>query len=262
MSKIDSLIESIILPYFNTFKNTEINSALFALDGTVIGVTVKAAQFINLDVEDALGLSYKSLSREFLIENGIVVYENNDALNQIIEGFRQLAILHEAVITEKRLINYIDFMPYKKSSVVELVSHFPIFNPAGEVIATQTLSAPNYVFGYNEYVHALEGEVDLNQLNSFKPKLDISEREHEVIFLLQCRSSQAEVADILGISNKTVHTIISRLCAKFKIFHDITGLLHAVAERGLNKYIPQRFSLRQIIVLDPEIRAKYFSKNK
>ncbi len=256
----DLSIEQLILPYFNTYMNTDVNSGLFDLSGTIIGITPKKAELFNLNAADILGMSYKNLDHGIIKKACRLENESTEELNSILRSFKQISVLHEAVIAEKKLINYLDFIPYKSSVVVELVNNFPLFNLNGDVVAVQSMSTPYYLFGIHDYFQETCKLSSLNAVKNFKPILSISEREHDVLFLLYCRFNQAEIASILGISAGSISTMIKRMCDKFHIRGINTRhLLNKARQVGFNEYIPKRFSLRQIIVLDPHVKNKYFS---
>ena len=211
-----------------------------------------------LDVCDVLGYAYKDLTHEFISSNRFNYNDDTD-IGWIADGIKQLFIVHNAVVAEKQVISYADFIPYSRSPTVELVSQVPVFNPAGEVVAVQAISIANSVFGINEYFYNWQGQIGLWQLNTSRPESDITEREYEVLFLLHCQLSQAEIASILMLHHGTVSTLVNRLCKKFGMTGlSIKILLAKSAEMNANKYIPKRFRSRQIMVLDSEIRAKYF----
>ncbi len=256
----NEFIDKVLLPYCKGYTNTNINIALFHLDGTLLYTTPMIADNMSIPMEKLLGIAYKNATPEIIKQ----ACEINDAkdINSIMNIVQQIGELHDIIIKDKVLINYIDFIPYKNYEA-HLVNYFPVFDNNGEVVAAQMMSAKFYLFGIADYLNELK---DKNHLTSLQTKtkghLILPERQHEVLFLLLSGMNQNEIALFLDLSRGSISRIIGRLCAKFDIDGINTELLMKRTRKlHLHEVVPKSLNKPRIIILDPHIRQRVSKKN-
>lgn len=256
---MDHYLQDIILPYFSGFFNQDVDMALFSITGIALATTKKSESMLGLNLDEIIGRSYKDIDTS--IVNKICKME--DYKPQIIlDLFKKLDKLNEIVVKEQRVINYIDILPYKNMYNASLVTHMPIFNPnTGKVVATQTIGTNFHLYGMIDYLNKLSEEQDLHTLSTLPLPLHISPRQHEVLFLLLVGLSQSEIAGVLDITRGTVSAIIThQLSHKLGSTTSSTQeLIDKALKLGLEKCIPQSLNEPRIIVLDNDIRHRYFT---
>jgi len=254
-------LNDVVLPYFSGFIHQNVDMGLFTPDGIIIGCTAKGAENVGLKVDEVIGLSYETLDINIIKKICKLTVHN---VSDIVALFQKLWKLNKIVIQEKRIISYIDVIPYKMHYSATLVTHTPIFNPTnGEVVATQTIGTTYHLYGIVDYINKLNNEEnqELSTLTVPENNFNLTPRQHEVLFLLLIGLSQSEIATVLGIVRGTISTIIThQLCHKFEITNGSTkSLLIKARKYDLHKYVPQSLYKPQVIVLDNDIRQKYFS---
>lgn len=260
--KPDNYIQDVVLPYFNSFLQQDVDMGLFTPDGVVLACTTRGAQGFGLSIDDVIGLSYKTLNLQII--NKICRATDTNQSKLFAKLFSVLGKLNDIVVKEQKVINYIDVIPYKYCYNASLITHIPIFNPEnGNVVATQTIGSDFHLFGMVEYINNLHQQPNLIPLSTNPAQsanLNLPDRQHEVLFLLLIGLSQSEVATVLDISRGTVSsTITNHLCKKFEVDTlNTTKLLAKARKLNFHKYIPLSLYKPRIIIMDNEIKKKYF----
>jgi len=261
--EINQYINNVVLPSFSGFMDSEIDTALFNQEGIIIGCTPIGAANLGLKIEDVMGMSYKTLDTKFIKK----ICKLTDKYNaeDILSLFKTLGKIHDIVVKHKTIINYIDIIPYSGYYSATLVTQIPIFYPEnGTVIATQSFGSKHHLYGMIDYINKLNEEYndELPTLTIPENSLNLTSRQHEVLFLLLAGLSQSEVATVLGVSRGTVSTIVAyQLNHKFGILHGTTNdLLEKARQYNLHKYIPQSLYKPKVIILDNDIQQKYFNE--
>lgn len=255
-------LKDFVIPYFSSFIDKDFDMGLFAPDGTVLLTTKKGANAIGLTEEEVIGLSYKKDS-DYIIQKICALTELNQE-KDFKKVFEKIAKIHDIVVQEQIIINYIDIIPYKTHYIATLVTEFPIFNPHNnEVVATQTIGSNYHLYGLNDYLNDLHDKQELIVLKAPKPKgkFNLSQRQHEVLFLLSIGLSQSKIAHILGVTRGTISTIITQqLMNKLNLPDSNTQTLIAYAHKmNIHKNVPMSLYKPKVMILDEKINKKYFS---
>lgn len=258
VTTMSKYLQDVVLPYFETYRNSNLDICLFNLNGDLLDCSELAAKNVGLTRLECININYNNLSTDAIKK----LCHVRDAIDVelISQIFKLISKLQQIVIREQRMINYIDFVPYKSYSTIEMVSTTPIFEPTGQVIAIQATSSRKHLFsGALDYIDYFSNEKNkFRTLRSKKTGLNISPRQHEIIFLLSYKMSQIDISNLLNISRSTVSKIIERLCNRFEIEGiNINKLLEHAKNIRLNEYIPESLMRPRIIVLDNEIQNSY-----
>lgn len=257
---MDNYLQDTILHYFSGFFNQNVDTALFDINGVVLATTKKSGLTIGLNLDEIIGRSYKDVNLSII--DRICKMENYKP-QTILDLFKKLDKLNEIVVQEQRVINYIDILPYKNIYNASFVTHMPIFNTnTGKVVATQTIGTDFHLYGMVNYLNKLCEKQDLHTLSTLPLPLQLSPRQHEVLFLLLVGLSQSEISNILNITRGTVSAIITNQLS-YKLGSSTSStqeLVDKAIELGLEKCIPQSLNEPRIIILDNEIRHRYFSQ--
>lgn len=259
MNEDKEYLEKIIIPYFSGFIHENMDTGLFTPDGVVIAASIKGANNYGVDYQELIGMSYHTMSLDFIAK----VCQNSEIadLEDIECLFKKIGKLNQIIAKEKKAINYIDVIPYKKHYSATIVTHIPIINPAtGNVVATQAIGNNFYLYGITDYINNIHSEQNLVPLKPFTENINLSQRQHEVLFLLAVGLSQIEISKVLGIARGTVSSIIThQLATKFNLINgDARKLVEHAYSLGLDKYIPPSLYKPRIIILDDEVEQKYF----
>jgi len=243
----ENYIEKVIFPYFNGFLNQDLNMCLYDANGTVLAITGRSALRLGVTPDKIIGMSYDKVSPE-IIEQMCTIHDPDD-VEKILAACKKITKINEVVVVEKRIINYVDVIPYKNIYEASLVTQFPVFDTNNNVIAIQSLSTPFHLYGIGDYISKLNNCKQLAISKAPEISIDLSIRQHEILFLLLVGMSQTEIALILGIKRGTVSTIIgSQLCPKFGIHGSNTKLLlHKAKELNIEDYVPPSLDTPRVI---------------
>lgn len=260
MNEDKEYLNKIVIPYFSGFIHQNIDTGLFTPDGIVIAASVKGANNYGVDRDELVGMSYHTMDLDFIAK--ICESSAIEDLIGIANLFKKIGKLNQIISQEKMVVNYIDVIPYKSHYSATIVTHLPIINPiTGNVIATQAIGNNFYLYGIVDYVNNIHKEQNLVPLKPFVDKINLSQRQHEVLFLLTVGLSQIEIAKVLGITRGSVSSIIThQLSNKLGLLNANTRKMVELAyEMGIDKYIPPSLYRPRVIILDDEIEQKYFS---
>lgn len=259
---MNKYLQNIVLPYFETYRKSNIDICIFNLNGDLLNCSELAAKNVGLTRLEIIGRNYKNIDADTIKQ--VCYCRNKMDIELISQIFKLISELQQIVINEQRMINYIDFIPYKSYSMIEMVTLLPILEPTGQVIAIQSTSSRNYLFGnaidcINSYPNTTN---KLRPLRSKKPELNISPRQHEIIFLLSYGINQVDISNLLEVSRGTISKIIERLCNRFEIEGINTSkLLEKTKNTKLHESLPESLIKPHIIILDNEIQNRYATKH-
>lgn len=246
--------QKVLLPYFETFKNTEIGISLYDLETRVIFATQYTAAKLNVSMSYILRLSYKDVTAEQVKQ--ICEVETTTEINAILKASKQIVKLHQLAVARKSIVSYIDFTPFKNYYHAYSIDLIPLSDYDGNVVAVQTVSSKFYFFGILDYLNALNNKHKARSLSTKASNFNLSNRQHEVLFLLSSGMSQNEIGLFLGIQRGSISRLVSRLCQKFDIEGiNIELLLRHAKKLRLHESIPKSLSLPRVIILDPEVKA-------
>lgn len=272
MSNLDLEIKNqyltdVVLPGFSGLNYTGVDSIIFDTEGVIIAASATSARNFNMENQEQLiGLSYGEASPE-LVQKVCDITPRTD-INLIVELCHKVYKLQQIAIQEKITVTYIDVIPYKNSYEAFMVNNVPVCHPNGEVVALQMLSSPFFAFGLYDYLQLALMESPAWQESGklcTDPLVErfsfLTQREHEILYLLAIGISQEGIAQLLSISRGTVSRFLTdKLCPKFGIYGANTKLLLEKVEKlDIKRHIPQSLFQPRIVILDQEIIKKYFA---
>ncbi len=268
--QIDDYIEANIIPSFMPLLNQNLKSVIWGLNGELIIATNKLSTSLGFsNYTDMRGLSIQNL----LLDNGFdlfiekfpilqklfsVVGVTPEKVDMGIEVIRKMNNIKNRVIETKMPINAILIHPFQKINETSLLlQYIPLFHPSGQVIAVQSYLRNFKMFGIHDYLSGYEKNfldvpkviMDINEL-----PLDITERQHEVIFLLTTGMTQRQTAELLNVNRGTIAKMVSEtICPKFGIYDSNSQkLIDKARELNLHRYIPPNLCKPWIIVLSDD----------
>lgn len=257
-SNNEQFLNDVVLPYFNGYLKSNIDFVLYSPDSTILAMSPSFPSITNLKNEELIGCSLRTLTPEFVMRGCNIEFIE---ANELIHEFEKVAKINDIVCIEKITVSFIDVIPYKNSLNAFLVTQIPIFDPEGEVVAIQSLATTFYLFGLDSYLTSIQSSISLLPIKTQKSSIKLSKRQHEVLFLLLSGMTQTNISQFLGIKRGTTSSAVNRLCEKFNISGANTGLLLKAAKRlHFHEYIPDGLRKPRIIILDPLIKDKYFTK--
>lgn len=236
--------------------------------GVLLAISKCNAKSMGAIPEQLIGLNLVNPTTEQIQLLMPAVSAQEMALIQ--DGFAVLKKLLDILILEKIAISYIDFTPYGGIRQPYLVTALPIFGEDVNIVVGVKIVATEYsLYGQNDYFKELSRishKKDSNQPDNKKNqiiannKINLAERQLEIVYLLTNNFTQSEVAQILNISRGTIASIVSeQICPKFNIAGSSTKILIEKAiNLGLNKVMPIGLYKPFIIILNSEISERYF----
>lgn len=239
--------------------------SIFDTSGTLLAISNYSAQLLGVPSELIVGMNLLNLTTEQIKLLMPDITENEIVTVQ--EGYNTLRRLLEILIEEKIPLSYINFMPYGHTRKPFLETALPIFGDNLDVIGVKVITTEYSLYGQNEYFSELckisseqAKSISPNNISLQKTKINLADRQYEIVYLLANGFTQSEVAQILNISRGSVANIVSeQICPKFKIAGSSTKLLIDKAIKlGLNKTMPSSLYKPFIIVLNREITERYF----
>lgn len=242
-------LDNIILPYFKGFLKQNVDTALYDHTGRVLAVSEASAHLYGVSLTDLIGFTYRSCPVDVIKKT---FSTNNAAEVRIIQTmFEKIATIMDCVVTEKRILNFVDVLPYKKVYHAIFVHNIPLFDHDGNVVAIQVIGTKFHLYGINNYLNALNNPKILAR-KSQPLTIKLTSRQHEILYLLLIGMSQTEVAFTLGIKRGTVSAIISNsLCPKFNIHGtNTTLLLNKARKMHIHDGMPASLYKPRVILFD------------
>lgn len=226
-------VESIIIPNFMGYVDKDIALVIYALDGKFLFATNRYAKTAGLgNWKDLIGKTIDDLGYSLL---------HNRLVNKKLSEIRLNVIKYEKAIT------YIAFIHHADGFHAHQSVHEPIFDQSGQVVASRVIADKFRKTGIVDYL-----DPDFEQLIKYKPlNFKLTQRQHEILFLLSSNFSQHEIGELLGISRGSISQVIARMCEKFGINgQSAFYLLEKIKEFGIDRKIPSSLLQPKIIVLD------------
>ena len=213
---------------------------------------------IECKITDIFRLPNSHYSKHRSSDNSLNKFHRSSDIEKIIK------IVYEIVINEKTPVQYIAFWPYQGEYKSLLVHAIPTFNQEAKVIGVEHIISGYSMWGIQEYFSITES-IQANFLvpmpDDFKFKVQLTDRQHEVLFLMVSGMSQRMASQILEISYGTLSRIVREsICPRFGIDdNDMVKLVARARKMGYAKYIPQSLCRPCIIVQDHNLVVKYFN---
>ncbi len=257
-SRNPHIINHMILPLFRGMLSTGGIYALYDRWGKLLMLSdAQAKMFATDDGNKCTGYNLGNLPLVLLekISTKIGLSVHNVWLD-----FNQMFLLHQLAVEKKELVQYIDLSPYYGNLYSHLVTVVPLFHPNGEIVAYQTQTRRCGIGILINLFRNCLGIID-NAVKSSGDKLaelqeelgvELSERQHEILFLLCNGLNQYEIADLLGIKRTTVAKILhTQINGKLDIDPpNTTKLIEKAAALGINELIPLRLRKQKFILFE------------
>jgi hypothetical protein len=229
----ERLINDVMLPFLRNLQHLKMAVGAFSLDGLFLFFSEHAKKTRKSRREILIG----SLYTDFEDKSGIIVKE--------IEKIRLLVIKTKQIVHYTYVSNNID-PEHKIEFPVYNAQHIPFFNEKDDVIATYFIATPitplnieKILFGKNIILTCNESSIEL------------SKRQHEILFLLCYNINQNKIADYLNVTRGTVSkTIFEQLIPKFKNVYNIDDLINQAIANGINYRFPPSLIQPKIFIVE------------
>lgn len=198
------------------------------------------AQKIILNSKNSLGLTLA----EFIVKKNHVYYDKYiDDIEAIYDSVLETGQPKSFLVYAKDLSN---------NEYVRMANIFPLFSNDNVLLGTYTISWFTNPFSF--LTNFQNGLLSNNQKAKMPDIPHLSNREHQILFLLIHNFSQYEIANYLQISRGTVQkTINEKLMAKFGInMHDSALLISKAIKLNLHVYFPPSLLGNRLIDLEQE----------
>ena len=228
-----NLINNVMLPFLRTLKYQKLTVAAFELDGTFLFLSDRGRKTRRGKTNVIIGTKYAT----FEDNSGILVKEKEKIRKQVIEFKKSIQYLY--------ISNNID-PEHKLEFPIYMAHHIPFFNSAEEVIATYIISSPVAPLNFEKIMFG-----SIEKLKNQELTVDLSKRQHEILFLLCYNINQNKIADYLGITRGTVSKIIfEQLISKFDNVFNIESLVERAIECGITYRFPPTLIRPRIFVVE------------
>ncbi len=255
-------LHEVVISDFMPLVDQKIYSVIYDYDCKIAICTNYSAQSIAMKSwKDAVGISFKDQHRSDL---GAKIFGSKytgvfvEFIHHYIEKIYQLQL---SIFRNKNVVNFIDLLPYNDQFIAYLITYVPIFHPKGEVIGIQSFATSIPFFSHHDYLQNILGYNKQTEIS--KTAVKLTNREHEILFLLANLIPPEQMTQILGISRSTIANIIAKqISKKFGLAGSNSKLLTQLAiEQGYHKLIPESLSKPYIIILDEQL-AKEINLDK
>lgn len=250
----ESYVQETILPVFQSMSNSNSYTTLFSVDAKILFITEKSAASIAMDSPDkCIGMTYAAPLEDYIL--GLKQKYELETDN-IISACSKIYQLQLSAVNHQKSVSYIDMIPYSGKFYAYLCILTPIFHPNGEVVALLANSVKHYLFGLHEFITTTIQYCNpvLNPLSAENFEVNLSKRQHEILFLISNGFSQGAVAEMLRITRGTVaKTITTQLCPKFNVVdNDSVKLIELARQMKLHEQIPQSLWRQYIVSLEKD----------
>ncbi len=249
-------LHNVVIANFLPLVNQKIYSVIYDYDCTIAICTNYSAQSIAMQSwEDAVGITFRDNQRTDL---GTKIFGSKytgvfvEFIHHYIQKIYQLQL---SIFRNKEVVNFIDLLPYNDRFIAYLITYVPIFHPSGEVIGIQSFATNVPFFSHHDYMQNILGYPSSANKTSDVYPIKLTEREHEILFLLANSIPPDQMTQILGIQRSTISNIIAKqISKKFGLTGSNSKLLAQLAvEQGYHKAIPESLSKPYIIILDENL---------
>jgi len=260
----DEFLQQVIIPGFKPLVNQDIYSTIYDTSGKIIITTNKVAKNFGFeDWHEMIGLNFQELAPWMIpIANQSLL--DTKLIEQGVAILKKVGQMQKIVFELKRSINVIIIYPFQEVfSPFILVQYTPLFDPHGEIIAIQGASTNYQLFGFGDYLKLIAFKKGNETEKLFHDqeikKLNLTERQHEILFLVSHEVSQRTIEQILGIKRGNIaKTISTSLCPKFGIIGSNTKQLIAKAKAiNVHKFVPLSLCKPMVVIMDEEVGARY-----
>lgn len=245
--------------------NNSVGFILTDPDLKIIQINQKAKHQLSITDEvncgkiiDIFSSSNSYYAKNRSSDNSLNKFHRSSDIEKIVN------IIYQIVINEKTPVQYIAFWPYQGEYKSLLIHAIPAFDEKANVVAVEHIISGYSMWGIQEYfslTESLQANFLIPMPDDFKFKVQLTNRQHEVLFLMVSGISQRMASQILEISYGTLSRIVREsICPRFGIEdNDIVKLVARARKMGYDKYIPQSLCRPCIIVQDHNLVVKYFN---
>lgn len=255
-------LHEIVIPDFMPLVSQKIYSVIYDYECKIAICTNYSAQSIAMESwKDTVGISFKDQHR---FDLGAKIFGSKytgvfvEFIHHYIDKIYQLQL---SIFRNKNVVNFIDLLPYNDQFIAYLITYVPIFHPKGEVIGIQSFATSIPFFSHYDYLQNILGYSSEKTIS--KTDVKLTNREHEILFLLANLIPTEQMTQILGIRRSTISNIIAKqISKKFGLTGSNSKLLTQLAiEQGYHKLVPESLSKPYIIILDEKL-AKEINQGK
>lgn len=250
--EIETYLWENIIPNFLMLVDKPIYSVIFNRYHEFVICTDLSARSIGFTTwQDLKGVSIQHHNNDELIHKVFDVYTTEFA-KYIHEYADRVCKLQDQIFATGKVISFIDLLPYGGKFSTFLINYIPIFHPSGEVIAIQSFAIESRFFSHQKFLLQL---VDFDEISLDNKKINLTQREQEIMFLLANGISQEQMAQILNIQRSTIANIIAKqLCVKFGLAGSNSKNLAKIALRcDFHQVIPRSLYRPFIIILNQDL---------
>ena len=249
----DRYLQEVVIPNFMVLVKQRVYSVIFDYKFEMIICTNLSAESIGRrDWQDVANISFKDHANEERARGFFKEHYTAEKAIFIHQYARKIFELQNVVFEHKRVVSFVDLLPYDGHFKSYLVTYVPIFHPSGEVVALQSFAVPSRFFSHQDFLLEM---LDDKKADFCSTVDELTTREQEIMFLLANGISQDQMAQILNTSRSTIANIIAKqLCNKFGIAGSNTKLLAKIAlQCDYHQKIPHTLCRPYIIVLDEDL---------
>ncbi|RTL12839.1 MAG: LuxR family transcriptional regulator [Neisseriaceae bacterium] len=254
MVQIQNYLENVVIANFIPLVEQKFFSSIINKQYEIVictNYTAKAFGFNCWQEIREMGISSKKFNDPDLAKLIFKDSYNDQSKEMIHDHLYRYFLLQKYVLTEGKIISYIDMLPYDNQLKSYMVTATPIIYE-NSIVGLQTFSTEISLFYFQKNLD-LFSDSDYSNHKYFAIK-DLSNREYEVLFLLSNGLNQERIAQILGVTRNTIATIIRNLCTKFQISGSNSKLLaDAAYNNGFFKQMPASLWKPCIIVSNDEL---------
>ena len=242
-----SFLDEIVTPYFWGSIQNNICSVIYDLEGKIFLCTNKFAQMLGCE-------NWQDLKGQTIYEYSLkMAHEDPDF-------FKNLENIRKIVVNKKVNVQYVNFVSNKQNIISQMVYHFPIFMPNGEVAGTRVIAndfdvIDSAVNKFTEYLKKNKKQVVAKDDNPFQ-HVHLTDKEYAILFLLGANLSIDDIAFFLDIPvTKIINVLEGPICQKFGLnMLDIQLLRQLALDGNIISKFPKKFmKSRSIILKHPEI---------
>lgn len=242
-----------IIPGFLPLLNQQIYSVIFNRHHEFVICTNLSAASIGFDSwQNAQGLSIKEHTNEEKIRKVFGALYTPEFARLIHCYAEDVCKLQNQVFKSGKMISFMDLLPYGGKFSSFLINYIPIFHPCGEVIAIQSFAIASRLFSSQEFLLQI---MEDDEINCGENRINLTQREQEIIFLVANGITQEQIAQILNLHRSTIANIISKqLCVKFGLAGSRTKDLAKIAiQYEFHQKIPRSLYRPFIVVLNQDL---------
>lgn len=217
------------------------------------GALSKGLSFTVTDLEGRILLISDSCVKDFGYKNMEEIIGKKLELCSLEEEplITQIEAIRNTVIKEEKMISFMKMSNFNGSFKTYQLTYMPLFKPDGTIFAILSSGKQARYLMPREYFD----HICTTKLKSLARKMNLNikltDRQHQILYLLIYGLTQEEIAKVLKITRTTVATVIARVSDKFGIAGSATKILVQMAIAiGLYKKIPSSLLNPRIIIID------------